>query len=268
LSARNAGRWVWRCHVDCSSARADTWAAFRQFADQYDAAVFSLPGFESRLDIPMFVVAPSIDPFAERNRDLTAREITEILGGLGVARDKPLLVQIGPFTRAHDPLGVVDAYRLVKQHHDVRLALAGTADDEPERLELLTQLREIARDDPDVAVLELPAEAPGLRARLVQRVLRTRAAHVHERAEARNAGQWGDRERGHQYGEKPQARGDRDGSGNSSTTYLPSGPRLWRRPRPPFQQADGCRAIGDLARGQEGTRSSATGYVAAPLSES
>jgi trehalose synthase len=159
VSARNAGRWVWRSHVDCSSARADTWASFRQFVDQYDAAVFPLPGFESRLDIPTFVVAPSIDPFAERNRDLTAREITEILGGLGVARDKPLLVQIGPFTRAHDPLGVVDAYRLVKQHHDVRLALAGTADDEPERLELLTQLREIARDDPDVAVLELPAEA-------------------------------------------------------------------------------------------------------------
>jgi len=159
VSARNAGRWVWRCHVDCSGARADTWTSFRQFADQYDAAVFPLTGFESRLDIPMFVVPPSIDPFAERNRDLTPREITEILGGLGVARDKPLLVQIGPFARAHDPLGVVDAYRLVKQHHDVRLALAGTADDGPEQLELLTRLREIARDDPDVVVLELPAEA-------------------------------------------------------------------------------------------------------------
>jgi trehalose synthase len=107
----------------------------------------------------MFVIAPSIDPLAERNRDLTPREITEILGGLGVARDKPLLVQIAPFTPAHDPLGVVEAYRLVKQHHDVRLALAGTTDGEPERLELLTQLREIARDDSDVVVLELPAEA-------------------------------------------------------------------------------------------------------------
>ena len=118
VSARNDGRWVWRCHVDCSGARADTWTSFRQFADQFDAAVFPLTGFESRLDIPMFVVPPSIDPFAERNRDLTPREITEILGGLGVARDKPLLVQVGPFARAHDPLGVVDAYRLVKQHHD------------------------------------------------------------------------------------------------------------------------------------------------------
>src|SRR5438445_76596 len=114
VSARNDGRWVWRCHVDCSGARADPWTSFRQFADQFDAAVFPLTGFESRLDIPMFVVPPSIDPFAERNRHLTPRRVTELLGGLGVARDKPLLVQIGPFARAHDPLGVVDAYRLVK----------------------------------------------------------------------------------------------------------------------------------------------------------
>jgi trehalose synthase len=159
VSARSAGRWIWRSHVDCSAAHAATWAYFRQFADQYDAAVFALAGFEGRLGIPMYVVPPSIDPFSERNRDLTAREVTEILGGLGVARDKPLLVQIGPFARAHDPLGVVHAYWLVKKHHDVRLVLVGTAGDEPERLELLVQLREIAREDPDVVVLELPAEA-------------------------------------------------------------------------------------------------------------
>ena len=159
VSARTGGRWVWRCHFDCSSAQAGPWAFFRRFADQYDAAVFALPGFEGRLGIPMYVVPPSIDPLSERNRDLTPREIAEILGGLGVARDKPLLLQVGRFARANDPLGVVNAYRLVKKHHDVRLALAGTVDGEPERLELLSQLQEVASEDRDVIVLELPAEA-------------------------------------------------------------------------------------------------------------
>jgi len=159
VSARTAGRWVWRCHFDCSSAQAGPWAFFRRFADQYDAAVFELPGFEGRLGIPMYVVPPSIDPLSERNRDLTPREVAEILGALGVARDKPLLVQVGPFARAHDPLGVVNAYRLVKKHHDVRLVLAGTADGEPERLELLSHLLEAAHEDRDVIVLELPPEA-------------------------------------------------------------------------------------------------------------
>src|SRR2546427_6351900 len=107
----------------------------------------------------MYVIPPSIDPLSERNRALPASGVTEILAGLGIARDKPLLVQIGPLARGHDPLGVVNAYRLVEKHHDVRLVLVGTADGEPERLELLSQLREVAHDDPDVVVLELPAEA-------------------------------------------------------------------------------------------------------------
>jgi len=159
VSARAAGRWVWRCHFDCSSAQARAWAFFRRFADQYDVAVFPMPGFEGRLGIPMFVVPPTIDPLSERNRDLTPREVSEILMALGVARDKPLLVQVGRFAHAHDPLGVVNAYRLVKKHHDVRLVLAGAADGEPERLELLSHLLEVAQEDRDVVVLELPPEA-------------------------------------------------------------------------------------------------------------
>jgi trehalose synthase len=159
VSARAGGRWVWRCHFDCSSAQAGPWAFFRRFVDQYDAAVFPLPGFEGRLGIPMYVVPPSIDPLSERNSDLTPREVSEILMALGVARDKPLLVQVARFARAHDPLGVVNAYRLVKKHHDVRLVLAGTADGDPERLELLSHLLEVAQEDRDVVVLELPPEA-------------------------------------------------------------------------------------------------------------
>jgi len=159
VSARVGGRWVWRCHFDCSSAQVGPWAFFRRFVDQYDAAVFAQPGFEGRLGIPIYVVPPSIDPLSERNQDLTPREITDILLGLGVARDKPLLVQVARFARAHDPLGVVNAYRLVKKHHDVRLVLAGTADGDPERLELLSHLQEVAQEDRDVVVLELPAEA-------------------------------------------------------------------------------------------------------------
>src|SRR5438105_2290588 len=157
-SRTSGGRWVWRCHFDCSSAQAGPWTFFRRFADLYDAAVFALPGFEGRLGIPMYIVPPSIDPLSERNRDLTPREITEILMALGVARDKPLLVQIARFSRVHDPLGVVNAYQLVKKHHDVRLVLAGTADGEPERLQLLSHLLEVAQEDRDVVVLELPPE--------------------------------------------------------------------------------------------------------------
>src|SRR5438445_265625 len=159
VTHRTDGRWVWRCHFDCSAARPAAWSFFRRFADQYDAAVFSLPGFECRLGIPMYVIQPSIDPLSEKNRELSPREVADILAALRVVPDKPLLVQIGPFTPGYDPIGVVNAYRLVEKHHDVRLVLAGMADDEPERVEIRDELLQAAREDPDVVVLELPAEA-------------------------------------------------------------------------------------------------------------
>jgi trehalose synthase len=153
------GRWVWRCHFDCSTPQRRAWSVFRGLVEQYDAAVFGLPRFGRRLAIPQYVIHPSIDPLSEKNRELAPREVTRILQALGVLQDRPLLVQIGPFTRAADPLGVVNAYRLVKKHHPVRLVMAGTAGDEPESLDVLAELRRAAEHDTDILVRELPPDA-------------------------------------------------------------------------------------------------------------
>jgi len=155
----SSGRWVWRCHFNCSRPQRRAWAFWRPFATQFDAAVFSLPKFGRRLGIPQFVIQPSIDPLSEKNRDLTPREVATLLAALGVAQDKPLLVQIGALTSADDPLGVVNAYRIVKRYHNVRLVLAGTAGHDRESLEILADLREAAHHDADIVVLELPPDA-------------------------------------------------------------------------------------------------------------
>jgi trehalose synthase len=151
------GRWVWGCHFDASRPQRRAWTFFRPFVNQYDAAIFALPGFSRRLGVPKYVIHPSIDPLSEKNRELTSREVTSVLRTLSVPQDKPLLVQIGPFTPDEDPVGVVNAYRLVKKHHDVRLVLAGTSAGEPDSL--LAELREAAQNDADVLVRELPPDA-------------------------------------------------------------------------------------------------------------
>jgi len=153
------GRWAWACHFDCARPHRRAWSFARTFVDQYDATIFALPRFTRRLGVRKYVIWPSIDPLSDKNRELPAREVTGIMRGLGIAQDKPLLVQIGAFTPAEDPLGVVNAYRLVKKHHDVRLVLAGTTGSEPESATLLAQLRETAERDPDVVVRELPPDA-------------------------------------------------------------------------------------------------------------
>ena len=113
---RGEGRWVWRCHFDASHAQRRVWSSFRQIINQYDAAVFSLPEFGRRLSVPQYVINPAIDPLSEKNREIGPREVTTILGALRVAQDKALLLQVGAFSRAQDPVGVVNAYRLVKKH--------------------------------------------------------------------------------------------------------------------------------------------------------
>jgi trehalose synthase len=153
------GRWLWRCHFDCSTPQRRAWSIFRGFVEQFDAAVFALPRFGRRIGIPQYIVQPAIDPLSDKNRDLSPREVTRILQALGVPQDRPLLVQIGPFTRAADPLGVVNAYRLVKKHHTVRLVLAGTANDEPDNAHVLAELRQAAERDEDIVLRELPPDA-------------------------------------------------------------------------------------------------------------
>jgi trehalose synthase len=160
VSQRPAGgRWVWRCHFDCSRPQRRAWSFLRPFVNQYDAAIFSLPAFARRLGVPKYIIHPSIDPLSEKNRDLSPREIATILGTLGIAQDKPFLLQVGAFNGADDPLGVVNAYRLVKKHYDVRLVLAGTAGVDPESPSVLDELRDAAHRDPDIFVRELPPDA-------------------------------------------------------------------------------------------------------------
>lgn len=150
-----AGRWLWRYHGDLSTPQSQLWNALRPFVDKYDAAVFSASKFAAPLSTRRFVIAPSIDPLSERNREMPRSEQSRHLERLGVRTDKPILLQVGPFDRLQDPLGVVNAYRLVKMHHDVRLVLAGSP---PGPGGVLTETQEAASQDPDVTVIVLPPD--------------------------------------------------------------------------------------------------------------
>src|SRR5262249_51619258 len=56
--------------------------------------------------------------------------------------------------RAGDPLGVINAYRLVKKHHNVRLVLAGPPP-APGSGNVLGEVQEAAARDPDVTAIVL-----------------------------------------------------------------------------------------------------------------
>jgi trehalose synthase len=149
--------WVWRCHIDVSMPQQQVWEFLRPYVEQYDAAIFSMPDFAQSLPMPQYMVAPSIDPLAEKNRELPENEIARVVEKYQIDPERPILTQISRFDRLKDPLGVIDAYRMVKRRFDCQLVLAGGgASDDPEGEEVLREVRERAADDPDIHILLLP----------------------------------------------------------------------------------------------------------------
>jgi trehalose synthase len=160
LCGGRRGKWVWRAHIDISHPYLPVWKTLRPIVKGYDASIFSMPQFALPLPHPQYLIAPSIDPLSEKNRDLLAAELEAVRAEFGLDPTRPLLVQISRFDRFKDPLGVIDAYRLVKRIQPVQLVLAGGgATDDPEGAEVLEEVMEAAKGDPDIHVLLLPPDA-------------------------------------------------------------------------------------------------------------
>jgi trehalose synthase len=158
LRKKEIGRhWVWRCHIDVSAPQPGVWNFLRPYVEQYDAAIFSMPDFAQRLPILQCRVAPSIDPLADKNKPLDRNYVDSVLEKYKIDPGRPILTQVSRFDRFKDPLGVIDAYRLVKRRYKCQLVLAGGgASDDPEGEEVLREVQESAADDPDIHVLLLP----------------------------------------------------------------------------------------------------------------
>ena len=153
-------RWVWRCHIDVSNPDKKVWKFLRDFIVDYDAAVFSAPNFAQKLPIRQFLITPSIDPLSDKNKELDSGAIDAVLKKYGLTSDKPMIVQISRFDRLKDPLGVIEAFEMVRKSIDCQLVLAGgTAADDPESGEVLEEVRRRAEGNPDIHVLLVPPES-------------------------------------------------------------------------------------------------------------
>lgn len=150
-------KWVWRCHIDTSNPDVMLWEYLKRFIVQYDASIYSSPSFARDLPIAQYLIYPAIDPFAEKNRELTPQEIAGVLAKYEIPTDKPIITQVSRFDRLKDPLGVFEAYKLVKKHVDCRFIYAGgTASDDPESNQVLAELQERVGNDQDFHILLLP----------------------------------------------------------------------------------------------------------------
>jgi len=150
-------KWVWRCHIDLSHPNQKVWNFLQPFVVQYDAAVFSAPAFSRELPIRQFLISPSIDPLSDKNKELDQQTIDSVLAKYSIPKDKPIITQISRFDYLKDPVGVIQAFELVRKSIDCRLVFAGgTASDDPESDKVLAEVRERAGNNPDIHILLIP----------------------------------------------------------------------------------------------------------------
>lgn len=151
------GRWIWRCHIDLTSPSPSALNLIAPFIQQYDACIFSSPDYVPRnLDLRRPTIAPpAIDPLSPKNRHVYEEEVEAILSRMDIDVDRPILSQVGRFDAWKDPLGVVDAYRLVREKiPGVQLLLVTSmAHDDPEGWIWFEKTVRHAGEDPDVHFL-------------------------------------------------------------------------------------------------------------------
>lgn len=149
--------WLWRCHIDFSRPDPKIWEFLLQFIPRYDAAVFSAPAFSQKLPIPQVLIAPSIDPLSDKNKELDEATIDAVFARFGIDRSRPVVTQISRFDYLKDPVGVIKAYKLAKERVDMQLVVAGGgATDDPEGPIIMEEVRREAEKDKDIFVLFLP----------------------------------------------------------------------------------------------------------------
>src|SRR5215216_2954609 len=154
LHGKGAARWVWRCHIDTSEPNPQVWDLLRPYLEGYDATVFTLGSFAPP-DVPVErveIIPPAIDSESPKNFSLDVGVGSRLLRWIGVEVQQPLVTQVSRFDPWKDPLGVIEAYRLIKPEVPGRqLALAGSmALDDPEGWEIYRQIQESAKKDPQI----------------------------------------------------------------------------------------------------------------------
>jgi len=154
------GKWIWRCHIDVSRPYRKVWQYLKPRVTNYDASIFSMAEFAQPLPHPQFLIAPSIDPLSDKNCDLPVEELDNIISNLGIPRELPILTQISRFDRFKDPIGVIEAFKMISENIEAELVLAGGgATDDPEGAAMLEEVKNAANGDERIHILFLPSDA-------------------------------------------------------------------------------------------------------------
>lgn len=111
-----AAKWIWRCHIDLATPRPEVCEFVLPLIDPYDATIWTMPEFVPHSpQLPRVeIFPPAIDPLVPKNLQLAPPFIDQLCRLHGIDPSRPLLCQVSRFDPWKDPIGVIEACRLVQ----------------------------------------------------------------------------------------------------------------------------------------------------------
>src|ERR671931_1829167 len=155
-ASNHSPHWIWRCHIDLSTPNHQTLDRLMPLLRSYDLTVYHMQQYvPDGMDALTRIIPPAIDPLSPKNMALSPEDAAFVCQQLGIDTDRPLICQVSRFDPWKDPMGVIDAFRLVREEMpEVQLALVGSmATDDPEGWEFFHQTFGYAGGDPDIKIL-------------------------------------------------------------------------------------------------------------------
>jgi trehalose synthase len=155
-------RALYFSHIDTSQPCQPVWDKLLPELRHYGFFVFSNKDFvnETLPHERVMISAPAIDPLAPKQRIVSTKNARVYLARYGIPTTGHLVVQVSRFDVWKNPLGVIEAFRLVQQQdQSAQLALVGfnEAKDNPEAARVYKDVNLIAKDDPKITCFFDPA---------------------------------------------------------------------------------------------------------------
>lgn len=151
--------WIWRCHIDLSKPNKATWNYLSKFLTHFNSVIISDEKFKTKLNKPHYIIPPAIDPLSDKNRELKEYEKKRALKCFDLDWDKPIISQISRFDAWKDPLGVITAFKKIRQKTDCQLVLLGShASDDPESDEIYQKVVREAQKEKDVHIASIQSD--------------------------------------------------------------------------------------------------------------
>lgn len=160
MNAEIYGNILWRCHIDTSNPSQTVWKFLLPYINHCSGAIFTMPGFAGPgLHVPLYEIAPCIDPRAEKNKQYSEKEALNILAPLfkenDIDQNRPIVAAISRYDVHKNQATILNAFKKMKsiKKFDKKpylIFLGNTASDDPEGGAMLEALKRQAGDDVDI----------------------------------------------------------------------------------------------------------------------